>query len=112
MNIFEFKDWLNKKYEFDCFENAIFELALTQTYEMMKGTTINGLPFFQYHQKNLYCKFLSQYLVSLEFLIRRIPQPNADYSIEIDSVLLNPFSDQTEHLRSQLSRLKSLCADE
>ncbi len=105
MDLNSFNLWMVENFQFDCFENEIFKLALIQTFNMVDSTTINGLSFFEYHQKNPFSKFLQQYLISLEFLIKQIPSLNSDHSIEIDFVLLNQFSGQKEHLQSQLFQL-------
>ncbi len=112
MDLVKFNQWTIENFQFDCFENDFFEKALISVQNEFKSSTINGVSFEQYYEKNLFEKFLCQYLSRLQLLLKQIPLPTSRIQLNILDIDLNSYYQQKEYLQQQVSLLECRYEDE
>ena len=107
MELNDFSTWLNATYDFDCFENELFRIALVQTFNFLDGTQIGGIRFFEYHQQpQLSQRILRQYLEQLSMLLK-LASESSDTHPVIDGLNLHVFSRSMGELQLKISQLKN-----
>jgi len=107
MDVKKFNKWTLSEFDFDCFENDLFEQALYAAKNEFENSTINGVPFEIYYADLLYQKFLKAYLSHLRLLLKAIPEPNSSISLTILGVHLNAYSHRIDELQSLIRKLEN-----
>lgn len=108
MDLKDFNNWTVENFQFDCFENELFEKALISVENEFKNSTINGVHFEECYSAHLFQAFLPHYLNRLTILVQQIPQIGSNLQLNVLGLNLNSFQNQKERLLLLISRLKPL----
>ncbi len=111
MDLMKFNQWTIEKFNFDCFENDLFEKALKSAHNEFSNSKINGITFEVHYRDSLFDKFLQKYQSRLMLLIKQIPQPTSRIQLNVLGIDLNYYYPQKEYLQQQVSLLKSQYED-
>jgi len=107
MDVKKFNEWTLSEFDFDCFENDLFERSLYAAGKEFENSSFNGVPFEIYYADTLYQTFLQKYLSHLQLLLKAIPEPNSSISLTVHGVHLNAYSHRIDELQSLIRKLEN-----
>ncbi len=108
MDVVMFTTILKSKFDFDCFENSLFEGALNSVFQEANNTVINDVSFFDfYSQEKQFEEMILNLLQRLKLLLSSIPESDSKVVHTILGVHLNQYSLSKNKLLLQVSQLES-----
>jgi hypothetical protein len=107
MNVSEFALWLKSNFNFDCFENDLFEKSLYAAVEDFEASTYDGITYPEYFKDDLNNAFLKRYVLLLARVVKSIPELDSPISLNLYKIHLNSYSNYIVELQSSIQRLES-----